>query len=64
MDRSSNRVAMSLIIASLIVGSSLIILAGTGPALADCPCSVWRPSAVGALLALALASLVFRSGKY
>jgi ubiquinone biosynthesis protein len=64
MDRSSNRVAMSLIIASLIVGSSLIILAGTGPAVAGLPLFGLVTFAVGALLGLVLVSLVFRSGKY
>ncbi len=64
VDRSSNRIAMGVIIASLIIGSSLIILAGTGPAVAGLPLFGLAIFAVGALLGLILVSLIFRSGKY
>ena len=37
MDRSSNRIAVGLIVAALMIGSSLIILAGTGPTLWGLP---------------------------
>jgi ubiquinone biosynthesis protein len=63
MDRSSNRISVSLIVSSLIVGSSLLVLSGRGP-------QVWGFPAfgiVGFLLAGAmgftLAIMILRSGK-
>jgi ubiquinone biosynthesis protein len=64
MDRSSNRLTVGLIVAALIIGSSLIILAGKGPMLWDLPIFGLTVFAIACLLGLFLVLLVLRSGKY
>ncbi len=64
MDRSSNRIAVGLIVAALIIGSSLIILAGTGPTLWGLPVFGLFGFTVAFILGVLLVLLVLRSGKY
>jgi len=64
MDRSSNRLVMGLIIAALIIGSSLIILAAKGPMLWDLPLFGLVVFAFACLFGFVLVVLVLRSGKY
>ena len=62
MDRSSNRISVSLIVSALIVGSALLVLSGRGPQVWDFPIF----GIVGFLLAGAmgfmLAIMILRSG--
>lgn len=64
LDRSSNRIAIGLIIAALIIGSSLVIVAGTGPSLWGLPLLGLAGFTVAFVLALVLIGLVLRSGKF
>ncbi len=64
LDRSSNRITMGLIIAALIIGSSLIILAGTGPLLWGLPIFGLTGFTVAFVFGAILVVLVLRSGKY
>lgn len=64
LDRSSNRIAVGLIVAALIIGSSLIILAGTGPTLWGLPVFGLAGFTIAFILGVLLVLLVLRSGKY
>jgi ubiquinone biosynthesis protein len=64
MDRSSNRIAVGLIIAALIIGSSLVIQAGRGPSLWGLPLLGLAGFTVAFALALVLIWRVLRSGKF
>lgn len=64
MDRSSNRIAVGLVIAALIIGSSLVIQAGMGPRLWGLPIVGLVGFSVASILALVLIWRVLRSGKY
>lgn len=64
IDRSSNRIVVGLIIAALIIGSSLIILAGAGPTLWDLPLYGLIVFAVACILGLIIVVRVLYSGKY
>jgi len=64
LDRSSNRIVMGLIIAALIIGSSLIILAGAGPKLWGLPVFGLTGFTVAFVFGVFLVLLVLRSGKY
>lgn len=64
IDRSSNRIVMGLIIAALIVGSSLIILSGAGPKLWELPVFGLTGFTVAFVFGVFLVLLVLRSGKY
>lgn len=64
MDRSSNRIVVGLIVAALIIGSSLIILAGTGPTLWGLPVFGLVGFTTAFILGVLLVLLVLRSGKY
>ena len=64
LDRSSNRIAVGLIVAALIIGSSLIILAGTGPTLWGLPVFGLVGFSAAFILGVLLVLLVLRSGKY
>jgi ubiquinone biosynthesis protein len=63
LDKSSNRLAFSLIIAALIVGSSLIIVSGKGPFLFGLSIFGILGYVIAALLGLWLVIAIMRSGK-
>ena len=63
MDRSSNRVAFSLIVASLIVGSSLIIRSDLGPFLFGFPLLGIVGFSIAGVLGVWLIISILRSGK-
>jgi ubiquinone biosynthesis protein len=64
MDRSSNRIAFSLIISALIVGSALIVLAGKGPMLWDFPVFGVLGFLLAGVLGFGLAIAILKSGKF
>lgn len=63
MDRSSNRIAFSLVIASLIVGSSLVIQIDKGPILFDYPALGVIGYVLASVLGLWLLVGIMKSGK-
>jgi ubiquinone biosynthesis protein len=63
MDRSSNRVAFSLIVSSLIVGSSLIVTADVGPHLYGFPVLGVAGFSVAGIFGMWLVISIFRSGR-
>jgi len=63
LDRSSNRISFSLIIGSLIVGSSLIIQSNKGPQLFGLPLLGLLGYLIAGLLGLWLAVGILRSGR-
>jgi ubiquinone biosynthesis protein len=63
INRSSNRIAFSFIIASLIIGSSLIITTHTGPSIYGLPFLGLLGYTIAAILFLWLLILIRRSGK-
>lgn len=63
LDRSSNRLAFSLIIAAIIVGSSLIIRIDKGPRLFDYPLLGIAGYIIAGVLGLWLVIAILRSGK-
>jgi len=63
LDRASNRLAFSLIIAALIIGSSLIVQVDKGPALFGFPIFGLFGYVIAAILGLWLAIAILRSGK-
>lgn len=63
LDKSSNRIAFSLIIAALIVGSSMIIQIDKGPMLFGFPVLGLLGYSVAALLGFGLAIAILRSGR-
>ncbi|MBI5166486.1 MAG: 2-polyprenylphenol 6-hydroxylase [candidate division NC10 bacterium] len=63
MDRSSNRISFGLIIAALIVGSSLIMLSGKGPTLLGFPLLGIAGYVVAGIMGFWLAIAILRSGK-
>lgn len=64
MDRSSNRLTFGLIVAALIVGSSLVIAFGGGPKLFGFPFLGIAGFVIAGFLGLWLAFLILRSGKF
>jgi len=64
LDRSSNRIAVGLVIAALIVGSSFMLLADKGPLMWGMTIMGLTVFAVGCILGLTLIWLVVKSGKY
>ncbi|MBI5442604.1 MAG: AarF/ABC1/UbiB kinase family protein [Deltaproteobacteria bacterium] len=64
LDRSSNRLAFSLIISALIVGSSLIVLSGKGPLLWHFPVFGILGFLIAGILGFGLAIAILRSGKF
>ncbi|MBI5049129.1 MAG: AarF/ABC1/UbiB kinase family protein [Deltaproteobacteria bacterium] len=64
MDRSSNRLTFGVIIAALIIGSSLVLAFGSGPKLFGFPFLGILGFAVAGILGLWLAFLILRSGKF
>jgi ubiquinone biosynthesis protein len=63
MDRSSNRLAFAMIIAALIVGSSLIIQTGRGPLVSGYPVLGLGGFVVAVLFGIRLAIGIMRSGR-
>lgn len=63
LDRSSNRLAFSIIVASLIVGSSLILAAGKGPMVFGMPALGIVGYLLAALLGLWLIWAILKSGR-
>jgi len=63
INRSSNRIAFSLIIASLIIGSSLIISTYTGPSISGLPFLGFLGYAFAFILGMWLLISIWRSGK-
>jgi len=64
MDRSSNRLSFSLIIASLIVGSSLIMFLNKGPYFLGYPLLGIIGYVFAGILGVGLALAILRSGKF
>jgi ubiquinone biosynthesis protein len=64
LDRSSNRLSLSILIAALIVGSSLIFQAKAGPAMFGYPALGMAGFLAAGLLAVWLAALILRSGRF
>jgi ubiquinone biosynthesis protein len=63
MDRASNRLGFAIVIAALIVGSSLIVQGGTGPLLLGLPAFGLVGFLTAAILGLWLAVGILRSGR-
>ncbi len=63
IDRSSNRVSFSLLIAALIIGSSLIVLSGRGPHFGGFPVVGILGFLLAGVLGFGLALAILRSGK-
>ncbi len=63
INRSSNRIAFSLIIASLIIGSSLIISTYTGPSISGLPFLGFLGYTIAFILGMWLLISIWRSGK-
>jgi ubiquinone biosynthesis protein len=64
LNRSTNRIAVGLVIASLIIGSSFMLLADKGPSMWGMTVIGLAVFATGCSLGLALIYLVVKSGKY
>jgi ubiquinone biosynthesis protein len=64
LNRSSNRIAVGLVIAALIVGSSFLLLADKGPLMWGMTIIGLAGFAIGCSLGLMLIWLVVKSGKY
>ncbi|RMG87660.1 MAG: hypothetical protein D6708_12595 [Candidatus Dadabacteria bacterium] len=64
MDRSTNRLSFALIVSALIIGSSLIVLAGRGPLLWDFPVFGILGFLVAGFLGFGLAIAILRTGKF
>lgn len=63
LDRSSNRMAFSIIVASLVIGSSLILRADVGPRVLDMPVVGIGGFILAAVLGLWLVWAILRSGR-
>jgi ubiquinone biosynthesis protein len=63
MDRSSNRLSFAIVIASIVVGSSLIVHAGAGPPLFGYPLLGVAGFVAAAVLGIGLALGILRSGR-
>lgn len=64
LNRSTNRIAVGLVIASLIIGSSFMLLADKGPSMWGMTIIGLAVFATGCSLGLMLIYLVVKSGKY
>jgi ubiquinone biosynthesis protein len=64
IDRSSNRLSFSMIIAALIIGSSLVVLSGKGPQLWEFPVFGILGFILAGVLGFGLAIAILRSGKF
>jgi ubiquinone biosynthesis protein len=63
VERSSNRISFALIIAALIIGSSLIMMARSGPSLFDLPLLGLLGYAFAGFLGIWLLVWIRRSGR-
>jgi len=63
MDRSSNRIAFSLLVSSLIIGSSLIMRTDIGPHLFGFPILGLLGFTIAGVFAIALLFSILRSGR-
>jgi ubiquinone biosynthesis protein len=63
LDRSSNRISFSVIIASLVIGSSLVMQTDKGPMLFDFPLIGLLGYSIAGFLGLGLAIAILRSGR-
>jgi ubiquinone biosynthesis protein len=63
MDRSSNRLSFAIVIAALIIGSSLIFRSGTGPTLFGYPALGLTGFLTAAVLGIWLVIGILRSGR-
>jgi ubiquinone biosynthesis protein len=63
LDKSSNRISFSLLIAALIVGSSIIMQTNKGPMLLGFPALGFLGYSIAGLLGLWLAIAILRSGR-
>lgn len=63
LDKSSNRISFSLVIAALVIGSSLIMQTDKGPMLFDFPVLGLFGYSIAAFLGLGLAIAILRSGR-
>ena len=64
LDAASNRLSVSLIISSIIVGSSVIMLTGHGPLLLDLPVLGILGFVIAGILGMALVISILRSGRF
>ena len=64
LDRSSNRLSLAVLVAALIVGSSLIFQAKSGPAMFGYPALGMAGFLAAGLLGLWLVVLILRSGRF
>jgi ubiquinone biosynthesis protein len=63
MDRSSNRLSFAIVIASIVVGSSVIVHAGVGPQVLGYPLLGLAGFVAAAVLGIGLAIGILRSGR-
>jgi ubiquinone biosynthesis protein len=63
MDRSSNRLSFAIVIASIVVGSSVIVHAGVGPPLLGYPLLGMAGFLAAGILGIGLAIGILRSGR-
>ena len=63
MDKVSNRIAFSLVIAALIIGSSIVIQINKGPMFLDFPILGVLGFVTAGIMGLWLAITILRSGK-
>ncbi|WP_260400389.1 hypothetical protein [Burkholderia ubonensis] len=64
LDRASNRLSLSLIIAAVVVGSSIVTTFHTGPHYAGISLLGLGGFVVAAVMGMAWAIAVFRSGRF
>ena len=64
IDRSSNRISFAVIIAAVIIGSSMIIQSGVGPMFMGYPIIGIMGFAFAGILGLSLAISILRSGRF
>ncbi|PLX88132.1 MAG: ubiquinone biosynthesis protein UbiB [Desulfuromonas sp.] len=63
LDKSTNRISFSMVIAALVIGSSLIMQTDKGPMLFDFPILGLLGYSIAAFLGLGLAVAILRSGR-
>jgi ubiquinone biosynthesis protein len=63
MDRSSNRLSFAIVIAAIVVGSSIVVHAGVGPTLLGYPALGLAGFLAAAFLGIGLALGILRSGR-
>jgi ubiquinone biosynthesis protein len=63
LDKSSNRISFSMLIAALIVGSSLIMQTEKGPLILGFPLLGFLGYSIAGILGLGLAIAILRSGR-